>query len=859
MNFYTRGDIVPQGEVMKRLIKTVSFVLCILMVLSPASLFASAEEIYSFDYKSVADCETVIPAEGKAVPGDLNGNGHYEVRDSLLLKKYILGITGNIPFSAADTNCDGTVNSKDVLCVKRHLAGLPGAIINTQSAYITYSDAVSAAKVTARYDAPSVVFGTEGEVDTKEYSFVVFSYVLPETDNSKVTLSFGDYIVSLDLIADSICHSVTVNLTSAAAFDGVKAEMTLGRGESIFVDSLIFAATKSAAAAVSAQREKGAVPAVRHEIIFDSAESLDCLTAINNTNAVYNETQNALSLTVTGGDPQSPVDYTDLGVSADECKYIIFTYMVPATVSSNAVETEMFLCAGDIKVPTANYSIKFAPAKDGAYHSLIIPLTEVEYWQGDVYMIRVDYFSNCMKNDVMYVDSLCLASTKAEATAIAKERMAARGIGSESSVIDGKIRINGTDSAVKFYDASSVSDGTYTFAGQMTAVISSKEQLFNRFKFEYSTNTIVRCIAYYMVDGVEKADEFFLENTGGATKEFTSLILGYFNGKYASRITMIEFYTIKTASASIKISEITGEQFEEYVQGTYFLENEDYKLGIDLLMGGGVNYLEYFKDGNASYGNLLNNYDVGRLIQQSYYGIDQPPYPMGYWTDRAWGYNPVQGGDKLNNISRIIDFEFISDTQFYVKARPMDWGQVNMATPSYMENVYTLTEDYVHVYNRFVDFSIYTHTEGWQELPAFYTISALNNFTYYNGDSPWTNDTLINRDDLIFWGQTSNQAFELRETSEFWSAWVDNSGFGIGLYVPGVYTYHAGKFMYDGSADPAAASTNYVAPRKYLTLISGKPLEYSYIFSAGTLSEIRENFRVNKDLIDNTALENYNK
>ena len=64
--------------------------------------------------------------------------------------------------------------------------------------------------------------------------------------------------------------------------------------------------------------------------------------------------------------------------------------------------------------------------------------------------------------------------------------------------------------------------------------------------------------------------------------------------------------------------------------------------------------------------------------------------------------------------------------------------------------------------------------------------------------------------------------------------------------------------MYDGSADPAAASTNYVAPRKYLTLISGKPVEYSYIFSAGTLDEIRENFRANKDLIDNTALENYN-
>ncbi len=844
---------------MKRFLKTVSLVLCILFVLSPVGLFAGAEELSAFDFKSTEESALIIPTEGKVVPGDINGDGNFAVRDSLLLKKYLLGMTTNVVSGAADVNCDGIANSKDVLCLKKHLAGMVGSKINTVSATVAYAENMNAARITARYDMPCVNIATGAKMSSESYPFAVFSYILPETDNSEITLHFGTFAVKLDLIADGVCHSVIVNLKGAEAFDTVNAEMNFDKGEKLYIDSLIFAATKKTASAVVAEREKGVVPAVRHEIIFDSAEALDCLTAINNTDAVYSDAQNALSLTVTGGDPQSPVDYSDIGVSADECKYIIFTYMVPTSVSSSAAETEMFLCAGDVKVPTANYSIKFAPVKDGAYHSLIIPLTEVAYWQGDIYMIRVDYFSNCQKGDVMYVDSLCLASTKAEATAVAKERMAERGLSGEGTVFDGKIKINGTDSAVKFYDASSVSeDGTYTFAGQMTAVISSKEQLFNRFHFEYSTNTIVRGIAYYMVDGVEKADEFFLENTNGETVEFTSLILGYFDGKYASRITMIEFYTIKTARASVKISAITGEKFEEYAQGTYFLENEEYKLGVDFLMGGGVNYLEYFKDGNDAYGNLLNNYDVGRLIQQSYYGIDKEPYPMGYWTDRAWGYNPVQGGDKLNNISRIIDFEFISDTQLYVKARPMDWGQVNMATPSYMENVYTLTEDYVHVYNRFVDFSIYTHTVGWQELPAFYTISALNNFTYYNGDRPWTNDTLINRDDLIFWGQTSNQAFELKETSEFWSAWIDDSGFGVGLYVPGVYTYHAGKFMYDGSADPAAASTNYVAPRKYLTLISGKPVEYSYIFSAGTLSEIRENFRVNRDIIDNTALENYN-
>ena len=81
---------------------------------------------------------------------------------------------------------------------------------------------------------------------------------------------------------------------------------------------------------------------------------------------------------------------------------------------------------------------------------------------------------------------------------------------------------------------------------------------------------------------------------------------------------------------------------------------------------------------------------------------------------------------------------------------------------------------------------------------------------------------------------------------------------GVGLYVPGVYTYHAGKFGYDGSCDPAAGSCNYVAPRRYLTLVCGKPLEYSYLVTAGNISEIRDTFKENRGLINNSGLENYN-
>ena len=188
---------------MKRILKTVSLVLCFLFVMSPMGLFAGAEELSALDFKSEAESALVIPSEGKVVPGDMNGDGAFAVRDSLLLKKYLLGITTNVINGAADVNCDGITNSKDVLCLKKHLAGTVGAKINTASASVAYAGNMKAARITARYDMPAVDISA-GEVSSESYPFAVFSYILPETDNSEVILHFGSFTVKLDLIADGV-------------------------------------------------------------------------------------------------------------------------------------------------------------------------------------------------------------------------------------------------------------------------------------------------------------------------------------------------------------------------------------------------------------------------------------------------------------------------------------------------------------------------------------------------------------------------------------------------------------------------------------------------------------------------------
>ena len=138
-------------------------------------------------------------------------------------------------------------------------------------------------------------------------------------------------------------------------------------------------------------------------------------------------------------------------------------------------------------------------------------------------------------------------------------------------------------------------------------------------------------------------------------------------------------------------------------------------------------------------------------------------------------------------------------------------------------------------------------------------MSYLDRFTWYNGAEPWTDAPLFSRDALAFWGDPANAAscrFFLREgNTETWCAWTSSeTGFGVGLFVPGVDSYTAGRYQYNGSKDPGDDATNYVAPINRFRLVSFEPITYSYLIATGTLAEIRETFRQNRDFSQNEAL-----
>ncbi len=432
----------------------------------------------------------------------------------------------------------------------------------------------------------------------------------------------------------------------------------------------------------------------------------------------------------------------------------------------------------------------------------------------------------------------------------------------------------GLEYEVSGYD--SIVRGGLVFAKDMSLKFSEPfAASFNRFSLKYSSTKAVKIFIGYTLDGAAKEDYYFLESGSGT---FSGLIPDFLNGKQGSEITGFRVENLEGGEATFAACGFETE-VADVPDRNYYIRGSRYTLGIDLGWGGTINYVSDKQCPISGVENMINKHDTGRLVQQSYYGTGEQEGIDFVWgsfngSDK-WPYNPVQGGCQGNLASRLIDFSVEGNT-VYIKVQPMDWGKNGKTmtvdqciTPSYMENRYIIEDEYIRVENRFVDFSGWVHGCKSQELPAFYTISYLDSFVWYDGADPWTGDDLSWRHELRFWGDSQYAgecSFRIKvPNTETWCAWVSTEdNYGIGLYSPNIDRYSAGRYQYietlgvstgtSGSKDASANPTNYVAPWKQVEFFSFKPLEYSYLICAGSVDEIRSTFTEYKDIIDNASL-----
>lgn len=268
------------------------------------------------------------------------------------------------------------------------------------------------------------------------------------------------------------------------------------------------------------------------------------------------------------------------------------------------------------------------------------------------------------------------------------------------------------------------------------------------------------------------------------------------------------------------------------------LRNDSLHLKFDLTRGGAIAYLSV--DGEER--NLVNIYDEGRYIQQSYYAgkkLDRTADGQSpNWS--PWSWNPIQVGDSYLNRAEILDYR-VNDSTVYTKCTPMLWDMKNELAEATMEQWTTLSGNIIKVRNKLTCMrtdNLYGEGEyRSQEIPAVYPISALSELYTYFGDAPYTGAPLskpkvIHLED-DFWGTYTKET-----VTESWMAFVNEEKWGMAVYQPITKNFLAGMSGKPGG-EAGSISTSYISPVKKEKLFKDSEYEYEYYLLIGDLHQMR--------------------
>lgn len=385
-------------------------------------------------------------------------------------------------------------------------------------------------------------------------------------------------------------------------------------------------------------------------------------------------------------------------------------------------------------------------------------------------------------------------------------------------------------------------------------------------------------------------DAFRPDNNSGTGRPMSS-------GLFTKFLVKVSFTNVTNSSIQVHVNflEATDNQIPSYDKMKY-IEKDGLKVGMDLATGGTLSYLEKTscegytvdevtvgswlsqsmaigpnkKSGAyktlSSHVNLINIYDAGRQIQQSYYAsvgganandseadrrtttgnANGYTRRMSYTADKNgfyWPYNPVQGGDEICNVSQIIDFHVTSD-ELYCKTRALDWAagtknvdrNGNHITKSYMENWFKIVDGVLQVKNRFIDWNGFTNMDQIPshnlEIPATYIAHPLHNYYSYIGDNPFNDSEMASKANLDIQGSLgswSSGSYKTTKHKENWFAWLNDDAdpFGVAVYIPNTGYYASGRSEPSCSASNSANKNASSAPMVQNLLYNKQAASYT--------------------------------
>lgn len=270
---------------------------------------------------------------------------------------------------------------------------------------------------------------------------------------------------------------------------------------------------------------------------------------------------------------------------------------------------------------------------------------------------------------------------------------------------------------------------------------------------------------------------------------------------------------------------LLGQDLYETNKQYRFIDNGILRLGVDLSGGGSIFYIAE----SATKRNLLNHFDKGRFVQQSYYGKNDG----SMWAKKPWRWNPVQGGGYKGEGAKIIKAKY-KKASLKLSSIPKHWATGKDINDMIMKQEINIKDSVIHIKYQMVYNGKDKHPAVHQELPAIFVDYALNNLYRYDGDKEWKWDTCKNV--IPGW---PNEGYNITEN---WAAYIDNNGWGIGFYIPGTDHITAYRFDGDKKTGPNGGACSYFAPIRTFSVSDVKKFEYDVYITIGYKDQIRTRF-----------------
>jgi len=210
-----------------------------------------------------------------------------------------------------------------------------------------------------------------------------------------------------------------------------------------------------------------------------------------------------------------------------------------------------------------------------------------------------------------------------------------------------------------------------------------------------------------------------------------------------------------------------------------YLVNPEAKVGVDLSRGGAIVFLS-----RGGGDNLINNFDLGRQVQLSFFSGPVPfavgdQHPAKQWEHIGW--NPIQAGDDFKHASRVLEHRNDGHS-IYVKTLPLQWPLNNVPGDCTFESWLRLDGPVVTVRARLNNarLDVKQYPARLQELPAVYANAPYHRVVSYTGDRPFCGAPV-----RTMTKPTGSHPWSFWYATEGWSALLDDGDRGIGLLTPG--------------------------------------------------------------------------